>query len=508
MADPPWRLGGRFDLLDQLGAGASGTVWRCREASSGTEHAVKLLRPELVADEGAVAELYAALNAVAELGHPGIVAVDDAVVADGWLALRSPLVLGESLRSQLARDGMMPSAQVVPLIAQVCDALVAAHAAGIAHGSLHAANVLLTPGLDGSPRTAVLTDFGMAALVTRATQATTPEPQPTTAPADVYAVGALLYECLTGHSPSPTHPPAYSPHPQPIANITDSISDSLSRAIAACLEEDPRYRPTAAQLATTLRNELSGDSTQLLSVIPGLSLPLSTNTPEPRPPTNHPNNSNTRIPLPRFITDHKTETGIAAAVVVVSALIVAAMSMTGGSSDTTTAAATKSASAPPTAVTSPTPLAVVLPSAPRPTASPSSSTSAPTTGDMVFVNTLTNKCMDTAGRIFADGTNEDIYDCNGTPAQTWTVTATGQLTQNGGAYCLDDLGFGTTPGAKVALWSCNGGANQQWTLHPDGSITSNYANLCLDVAGQGSANGTALVLWTCDGSPSQQWSRH
>lgn len=499
MSDPTWRLGGRFDLFDQLGAGASGTVWRGRDAADGGEYALKLLRPELVADQDAVAELYAALNAVSRLGHPGIVAVDNAVLADGWLTLRSRLVHGESLSALLARQGTMGPAQAVGLIAKVCDALAAAHAVGIAHGNLHSANVLL-PSDPGAPAQPVLTDFAMAALLNRidATH------EPASASADVYAAGVLLYECLAGHAPFAAYPPT------PITGITDS----LWRTVAASLADDPRYRPSAEQLAAALRSEASHDSTQLLPVIPGLSADVV----ETRAHGNWsgsesgPRSGSTSVSgnahLPRVIAEHKTEAGIAAAVVVVSALIAVAMSMGHGGS-TETAAANPAKSASPVAATSPTPQAVVLPSAPSPTSSPSASATAsmPTTGDMAFTNILTNKCMDTAGRIFADGTTEDIFDCNGTPAQVWTVTAAGQLTQDGGAYCLDDLGFGNTPGSKVALWSCNGGANQQWTFHPDGSITSNYANLCLDLTGQGSSDGTPLVLWTCDGSPSQQWAR-
>jgi Ricin-type beta-trefoil lectin domain len=202
--------------------------------------------------------------------------------------------------------------------------------------------------------------------------------------------------------------------------------------------------------------------------------------------------------------------------VVVGLLIGVALSMIGGGPNNSSgniSAAGQATSAPSVDAGSSAPDAVVLPSASSPSASPSGSPSpspsmsGPTTGNMTFVNVLSGKCMDTAGRVFADGTTEDVYDCNGTPAQTWTVTADGRLTQDGGAYCLDDLGFGNTPGTKVALWTCNGGANQQWTLHPDGSVTSNYANLCLDVTGQGSSDFTPLLLQSCDGNPSQQWTR-
>lgn len=553
MSDAPWRLGGRFDLLGPLGTGAAGTVWRGREVADGTEHAVKLLRPELVSENDAVTQLYATLNAVAQLGHPGIVAVDDAVVADGWLAIRTRLVPGESLRALLSRQGAMAPARAASLIAQVCDALAAAHAAGIVHGDLSPTNVLLVVAAPGeaalAQNEAVLTDFGMADLVNRAaarnvaagvagaglaappTEYRAPElapTQPVSAQADVYAAGIILYECMAGRPPfvAQSLDAVAQMHLLSTAPPIAGVADSLWRIVAACLEKDPRYRPTAVQLADALRNEASTMSgiaapgiaaapgeamrTQLIPVVPGMSgVPAA-------PAGAYERASSGNVRLPRVISEHKTESGIAAAVVVVGLLIGVALSMAGGGSNNGSgniAAAGQATSAPSADAGSSAPDAVVLPSASSPSASPSASPSpspsmsGPTTGNMTFVNVLTSKCMDTAGRIFANGTTEDIYDCNGTPAQTWTVTADDRLTQDGGAYCLDDLGFGNTPGTKVALWSCNGGSNQQWTLHPDGSVTSNYANLCLDVTGQGSSDFTPLVLENCDGNPSQQWTR-
>lgn len=564
MSDAPWRLGGRFDLLGPLGTGAAGTVWRGREVSDGTEHAVKLLRPELVSDGAAVTQLYATLNSIAQLAHPGITAVDDAVSADGWLALRSRLVHGESLRTLLSRQGAMPPAQAAVLIGHVCDTLAAAHAAGIAHGDLHPANVLLGASSSAAPTVvlpnaasipppppaaspaapidATITDFGMAGLVNRAAaqgaptagaahaappaEYRAPELNPAqsdSAPADVYAIGVILYECLAGR------PPFIAQWPDAIAQMhrqtppppIPATTDSLWRIVDACLQKDPRYRPTAAQLAAALRNEAAAASdvaqTMVFSAYPGDN---AQDQPQPRATSAvaasaaAPGPGNFR--LPRVITNHKTESGIAAAVVVVGLLIGVALSMAGGSSNGSNngspnaANAGQATSAPSTATTSDTPQAVVLPSAspsPSPSSSPSPSASAPATGNAVFVNVLSNRCMDTAGRQFANGTTEDIYDCNGTPAQALTVTASGQLTEDGGAFCLDDFDFGNTPGAKVGIWSCNGGSNQQWTLRSDGSIVSNSANLCLDVDGQGSDNFTPLVLQTCDGGPSQQWTR-
>jgi hypothetical protein len=118
-------------------------------------------------------------------------------------------------------------------------------------------------------------------------------------------------------------------------------------------------------------------------------------------------------------------------------------------------------------------------------------------------NKYSGSCLDTNGA-FANGADEQLWTCAGTAGESWTLTSTGALTQDGGAYCLDDYGFGTAPGSKVALWSCNSGANQQWTFRADGSIVGVYSGLCLDIAGPG--NGAQIQLSTCNHRWSQQWS--
>ncbi|HXR74232.1 serine/threonine protein kinase [Actinocrinis sp.] len=529
VSDNRWRLGARFELFEQLGTGAVGTVWRARDLRDGGEHAVKVLRPELVSDPQAVAELYGALGSVARIGHAGIVAVDDAETAEGWLALRSRLVSGESLRSMVARQSALNPATAAQVVATVCDAVAAAHAAGHAHGDLHPGNILLSAGGGVLPEPLV-TDFGLAALANRGQQLVPPieyrapesvaaaaavsAPYPASVPsADVYALGILLYECLTGQTrpvPAPGRP------------------DELWSIIVACLAGDPRYRPTAGQLAAALRSFANkGFAAGETIVVPGLPSQPYVAAPQPAGVAmttvlpaiavdegahDHGNakgsGKSSSVRLPRLITAHKTESGIAAAVVVVALLIGGALTLGGGGAAASTANARPTTrSAPATTAASESPEAVVLPvgsASPSPSASPSAT--APV--QVTLINARSNTCMDTAGRIFADGTKEDIWSCNGTPAQSWTLTPAGQLTEDGGAYCLDDYGLEKTPGTRVVLWSCNGGANQRWTIQPNGTIVSANAGLCVDVSGKGTNDGTALVLWPCDGSPSQQWGSH
>jgi hypothetical protein len=118
------------------------------------------------------------------------------------------------------------------------------------------------------------------------------------------------------------------------------------------------------------------------------------------------------------------------------------------------------------------------------------------------------KCLDDPNSSTTGGTQLQIWDCSGQPNQTWTHTASNQLTVTvgGSTLCLDANAKGTTPGTKVIIWSCNGQTNQQWTLNTNGTVTGAQSGLCLDVTGASTANGALAELWTCNGQSNQQWN--
>jgi O-glycosyl hydrolase len=126
-------------------------------------------------------------------------------------------------------------------------------------------------------------------------------------------------------------------------------------------------------------------------------------------------------------------------------------------------------------------------------------TSGPITG------VASGRCVDVPNQSQTNGTQVELWDCNGGSNQQWTRTAAGELRVYGGD-CLDAAGQGTSPGTKVDIYACNGGSNQQWTANADGTITGNQSGLCLDATGNGTANGTLLELWTCNGGSNQQWT--
>jgi beta-glucanase (GH16 family) len=117
---------------------------------------------------------------------------------------------------------------------------------------------------------------------------------------------------------------------------------------------------------------------------------------------------------------------------------------------------------------------------------------------------IAGKCVDVAGADTANGTAVQLYDCNGTDAQTWTVGSDGTIRALG--KCMDVTAAGTADGTKVQLYDCNGTGAQQWTVTAAHDIVNPAADKCLDATGNSSANGTRLQIWTCTGGANQKWT--
>ena len=266
MTEPQWQFGREYELLATYPEGAAGAIWLVRVQEDGSERAIKILRPELTGVAEVVDEFCGLLDAVRELAHPGILAPDETVVHGNRVALVMPRMAGEDLSILLERQQLLTPASTVLMIADVCDALAAAHAAGIAHGDVKPANVLLeTDPTTGTPHTVRLSDFGIAPLAAHGGVVVLPdEYQPPeyiggeqwfTPASDVYAVGVVLYEALAGH------PPFTAEHHDEIARLHRDtpppripvLPDQLWLLVAACLSKNPEQRPSAAELADLLR---------------------------------------------------------------------------------------------------------------------------------------------------------------------------------------------------------------------------------------------------------------
>ncbi|MEV4831224.1 carbohydrate-binding protein [Micromonospora sp. NPDC049257] len=117
---------------------------------------------------------------------------------------------------------------------------------------------------------------------------------------------------------------------------------------------------------------------------------------------------------------------------------------------------------------------------------------------------LGGKCLDVRNAATADGTQVQIFTCNGGAGQTWTVTPNGPIKALG--KCLDVNGGGTANGTKIQLWTCTGGSPQVWSAQTDGTLRNPASGKCLDVSGNTSADSTVVLLWTCSAAANQKWT--
>ncbi|GID96463.1 glycosyl hydrolase [Amorphoplanes digitatis] len=116
---------------------------------------------------------------------------------------------------------------------------------------------------------------------------------------------------------------------------------------------------------------------------------------------------------------------------------------------------------------------------------------------------LAGKCLDVAGGATANGTKIQLYTCNGTAAQNWTVTPNGPVKALG--KCLDVAGGGTANGTKAQLYTCNGSGAQTWAANADGSLRNPQSARCLDVSQNNPADGQQIHIWDCLGAANQKW---
>ncbi|MEU4424048.1 protein kinase [Actinoplanes sp. NPDC024001] len=271
-------------MVRPIGQGATGTVWQGEERSTGEPVAVKLLHESLLRQPRLVTRFVQERTILLMLRHRHVVRVRDLFSVGETLGLVMDLVDGGSLRDHLNRHGTVPPAEAVRLAGQVASALAEAHELGIIHRDLKPDNILLsTEG--GKPETR-LTDFGIARILNLPSMTTpnavvgtphymAPEAFHGTTPSaatDVYALGVLLYELVTGHPPyrSDSIPELMRLHAEGSPERRPGIPDPLWRIVTSCLSGKPRLRPSAAELVADLR-KLSAD----LGDVPALPRPSS-----------------------------------------------------------------------------------------------------------------------------------------------------------------------------------------------------------------------------------------
>ncbi|MGW5720898.1 ricin-type beta-trefoil lectin domain protein [Amycolatopsis sp. NPDC003865] len=131
-------------------------------------------------------------------------------------------------------------------------------------------------------------------------------------------------------------------------------------------------------------------------------------------------------------------------------------------------------------------------------------TTTPPTQHAGQITGIGGKCVDVAGANNANGTAVQLYDCNGTSAQQWTVGSDGTVKALG--KCLDVTSAGTANGTPIQLWDCNGSTAQKWSANGSQNLVNAGSGKCLDATGNSSANGTRLQIWTCGSGANQKWT--
>jgi serine/threonine-protein kinase len=278
-----------YVLIEPIGAGATGTVWRALDRVRGEQVAVKILREDVMSRPKAVTRFVQERAILLMLRHDNIVGVRDLLTVDRSLGLVMDLIEGGSLRERLRDRGTLPTAEVATLLCGVAEALACAHAVGVVHRDLKPDNILLDSTTEPAGR-ARLTDFGIAQVLDSPRLTTTgallgtpsymaPETingaRPTSA-VDVYALGILLYELIVGRHPYAGDTPVAVLHRHLASEPCrpPGVPDAAWRVIEACTAKNPRQRPTATSLVSTLRS-LAGSTGD----VPALPPPDDTDTP-------------------------------------------------------------------------------------------------------------------------------------------------------------------------------------------------------------------------------------
>ncbi|MGW3828767.1 serine/threonine-protein kinase [Streptomyces sp. NPDC005071] len=227
-------VAGRYRIVTRLGRGGMGEVWRGVDEVLGRPVAVKLLLNQR-ADEAAIARFHLEARTAAQLSHPHVVAVYDTGTDLERHYLVTEFLDGRNLAEELAARGPLLPARVAGIGGQVADALAAAHGQGVVHRDVKPGNLLLA-----SDGTVKVGDFGIAHFTDESTAGLTlkgqiigtsaylaPERavgQPAGPPADMYALGCVLYELLLGHPPFRAETPAAM-----LYQHVDTVPDSPNR---------------------------------------------------------------------------------------------------------------------------------------------------------------------------------------------------------------------------------------------------------------------------------------
>src|SRR5215212_3361614 len=277
-----------YRIIERAGSGGMGVVYRAEETGlGGRPVALKLLPPALAGDPDFRARFLREMRVAAAIDHPNIVPIYRAGEDRGLLYLAMRYVHASDLRRALETEGQLEPARALAILDQVARALDAAHARGLVHRDVKPGNILLAPPvLDGDPEHVYLVDFGLArsdnddrsigggGSFLGTPRYAAPEQaagRPVDGRTDGYALGCVLYECLTGRPPfadgsgeavllahlEAAPPPLTPPPPHPPPPLRPDLPPAIDQVVTRALAKSPDHRfPTCRALIAAAREAL------------------------------------------------------------------------------------------------------------------------------------------------------------------------------------------------------------------------------------------------------------
>lgn len=276
-------FGGRYELQSRIAIGGMGEVWQATDQIIGRSVAIKILKDEYLGDPGFLERFRAEARHAALVNHEGIANVYDYGEEEGSAYLVMELVPGEPLSAVIEREKQLSTDKVLDIVAQTAAALQAAHAAGLVHRDIKPGNMLITP--EGRVK---ITDFGIARIadqvpltatgqVMGTVQYLSPEQasgHPASTSTDIYSLGIVAYECLSGKRPftgeSQVAIAMAQINDEPPA-LPETIAEPVRNLVYSCIEKKPENRPSsAANLARAAQSLRRGDLAAAIAAVPGI----------------------------------------------------------------------------------------------------------------------------------------------------------------------------------------------------------------------------------------------
>jgi predicted Ser/Thr protein kinase len=246
-------LGGRYRILNLLGKGGMGEVYRATDLTLGQSVALKFLPAEAAANPGLLERFHGEVRVARQVSHPNVCRVYDIGQAEGMPYISMEYVDGDDLAALLERIGRLPEEKALEIARKLCAGLAAAHSRGVIHRDLKPQNIMLNKRGE-----VLIMDFGLAAIADQLSGAEARNGTPAymspeqlkgievTAKSDIYSLGLILYELFTGKKPFQAKTIAQLIEAQEATQLGGEFAPEVEKVVRACLQPDAARRPGSA----------------------------------------------------------------------------------------------------------------------------------------------------------------------------------------------------------------------------------------------------------------------